>query len=123
MQKTKQQFTISLVPFRVYPLYDHFEAKWREATDDIQLYNRLGVYVSLGELHTQYYTNWKNCGNSIVENGVSNVDDVLQVFYCGYNPETETVVEDVGLPGWNFSKYLGSRWEREWHLFTINEIL
>jgi len=122
MQKTRQSFTISLVPFRVYPIYNHLEAKWRDATDDFQLYNRLGVYVSLGELHTLYYTNWKTCGNSIVENGASNADDFLELFYCGYNSSTENVVEDVGLPGWNFNNYLGTRWEREWYLNEFNKV-
>jgi hypothetical protein len=88
MQKTIQQLTLSLVPVRVYPVLTDFSATRSVTTGAEAIGDQLSAYISLGEIHTIYYSIWKSCGNTFVnQDGSSNFDDVFQFGYCGYNSD------------------------------------
>lgn len=74
------------MPFRVYPALDYFSINRNLNTGTTTDYNKIAAYIQVGEIHTTYYSNWKACGNTVVNNdGSSNFDDVLLISYCGYN--------------------------------------
>jgi len=57
----------------------------------VNFYNKLAAYISLAEIHTVYYNNWKACGNVFINSdGSNNFDDALLIGYCGYNIATES---------------------------------
>lgn len=119
MQRTKQQLTLSLVPFRVYPVVDYFTYTRTVSSGAQAVYNRVSAFINLGEIHTLYYNNWKSCGNTFVNNdGTNNFDDAFLLEYCGYNTETETVSEDstIYLPN-----LYGARWTKEIKFWEVTQ--
>lgn len=122
-QRTKQQVTVSLIPFRAYPLYHWGRSTKAVSASPVTFYNRIGSYLSLGEIHTVYYNNWKACGNSFVNNdGSNNFDDTFLIAYCGYNTQTEHASEDSTNAGtYGFEKYFGPRYERDIKLFEMSK--
>ena len=118
-QRTIQQFTIELIPFRVYPVVDYFKQTRTVSNGNMNTYNRLSAYVSLAEIHHYYLSNWKACGNTFLNaDGTSNMDEALINQYCGYNSNTITQSKDYTS---FFPKLDGARWSKEFRLWTYNK--
>lgn len=118
-EQTQQRVTVGLIPFRVYPAIDYFKMDRNMDTDQVHFINKLRAYVSLGEIHTYYYSNWKACGNVFMNaDGSSNLDDTFVDKYCAYNANTATEVYDYDE---FFPDLRGPRYTRNFKLWTYDE--
>ena len=116
-QTTKQKFRISLIPARFYPVYWWLNVGVNTQNKQIVAGELIsGSYVTLGEFHTLYYSNWKNCGNSIVTitPPFAPNNNFQDTQYCAYNKETETIVEDATRANQWLNGWLGATDYYDW---------
>ena len=120
--RTKQVFRISFMPFRWIPLQHHFSWIYTDATASQTFNTRLSSYLRVLEVHTTYYSNWRNCGNTFANFGshTSNMQNAFVDWYCGYNTETETYEEDLQKSGTYYYQWLQYNYAWEWNLWNIN---
>ncbi len=53
------------------------------------------IQAQLFDTHLTYYSNYKSCGNSMLDYVSSAINaNAFTDVYCGYNEETEFTVED-----------------------------